>query len=114
MAAQNQALECNVVRNIHVSRIVAKFLVHDWGDKVDSGMGCCTGPHRLAATAISLTTTLCRSQLYVPIHAGTTNLAIDCGIHDFFTRTLGRWLSIVQNNIYVVFAEMDLGGNMRC
>jgi hypothetical protein len=31
---------------------VAKFKVHDWGDKVDSGKGCRTGPpgglHRLA------------------------------------------------------------------
>ncbi len=47
MAAQNQALECNVVQNIHGSRLLAKFLVHDWGNKVDSGIGLLYRPARL-------------------------------------------------------------------
>jgi hypothetical protein len=34
-------------------RLVAKFIVPDWGDKVNSGIACRDG-----------TTTLCRSQLY--------------------------------------------------
>ncbi len=47
------------------SRSVAKFIVPDLGDKVDSGIGLSYRPAYIALPAG--TATLCRSQLYPPI-----------------------------------------------
>ncbi len=49
-----------------------RFLVPDWGDKVDSGIGLSYRPAKLNRLAARYDT-LCRSQLYP--HSGTMNLA---------------------------------------
>jgi hypothetical protein len=52
---------------------VAKFIVPDWGDKFNSGIGCRTGPPGFIGWRAG-TATLCQSRLYPP-QSGTMNLA---------------------------------------
>jgi hypothetical protein len=53
---------------------VAKFIVPDWGNKVNSGIGFRTGPPGFIGWRAG-TTTLCQSRLYPPPpQSGTMNL----------------------------------------
>ncbi len=67
LAPQFTNLDCNTLRfQIQESNPVAKFIVSDWGDKVNSGIGLSYRPARLHWLA-DCATNLCRSQLYPPV-----------------------------------------------
>jgi hypothetical protein len=56
---------------------VAKFIVSDWGDKVDSGRGLSYRPARLHIGWQAGKTPLCRSQLYPPVSDYEFGYSID-------------------------------------
>ncbi len=60
-------------RSTFMGRTVAKFIVPDWGEKVNSGIGLTYRPARQPSWRAG-TTTLCRSWLYPP-QSGTMNSA---------------------------------------
>jgi hypothetical protein len=76
----NYSLQAGCIIRVYtmplVLQPVVKFIVPDWGDKVDSGMGLSHGPARLHIGWQAGTTTLCWSQLYPPFWDYRMNLAI--------------------------------------